>query len=114
VPRVYQSDPPGLMHDDPRLLPPWRGSSLLSGHYLPSSDYFAGRFLESGLWFGVLREPHVLIECPSEKRCFDKFWVGLCTATAFSTDGTVATGVPMRRPARWVGDPPWPFQPRHP
>jgi hypothetical protein len=27
-PRVYQPDPPGLMHDDPRLLPPWRGSSL--------------------------------------------------------------------------------------
>ena len=29
TPRVYQPDPPGLMHDDPRLLPPWRGSSLL-------------------------------------------------------------------------------------
>ncbi|PIJ30506.1 hypothetical protein BMW24_022245 [Mycobacterium heckeshornense] len=25
---VYQPDPPGLIHDDPRLLPPWRGSSL--------------------------------------------------------------------------------------
>src|ERR1700741_5445982 len=27
---VHQPDPPGLIHDDPRLLPPWRGSSLLS------------------------------------------------------------------------------------
>ena len=25
---VHQPDPPGLIHDDPRLLPPWRGSSL--------------------------------------------------------------------------------------
>jgi hypothetical protein len=24
---VHQPDPPGLIHDDPRLLPPWRGSS---------------------------------------------------------------------------------------
>jgi hypothetical protein len=29
MPGVDQSDPPGLIHDDPRLLPPWRGSSLL-------------------------------------------------------------------------------------
>lgn len=28
---MYQPDPPGLIHDDPRLLPPWRGSSLFSG-----------------------------------------------------------------------------------
>ena len=27
-PRVNQPDPPGLIHDDPRLLPPWRGSSF--------------------------------------------------------------------------------------
>lgn len=27
-PRVSQPDPPGLIHDDPRLLPPWRGSSF--------------------------------------------------------------------------------------
>lgn len=25
---VHQPDPPGLIHDDPRLLPPWRGSSF--------------------------------------------------------------------------------------
>jgi hypothetical protein len=29
---VHQPDPPGLIHDDPRLLPPWRGSSFLGGH----------------------------------------------------------------------------------
>ena len=28
-PGVHQPDPPGLIHDDPRLLPPWRGSSFL-------------------------------------------------------------------------------------
>jgi hypothetical protein len=33
-PRVYQPDPPGLIHDDPRLLPPWRGSSPFWGTYL--------------------------------------------------------------------------------
>ena len=27
TPGVHQPDPPGLIHDDPRLLPPWRGSS---------------------------------------------------------------------------------------
>jgi hypothetical protein len=32
---VYQPDPPGLIHDDPRLLPPWRGSSLLTGKFCP-------------------------------------------------------------------------------
>ena len=32
-PRVYQPDPPGLMHDDLRLLPPWRGSSLFWGNF---------------------------------------------------------------------------------
>ena len=28
---VHQPDPPGLIHDDPRLLPPWRGSSFFCG-----------------------------------------------------------------------------------
>ena len=28
---VHQPDPPGLIHDDLRLLPPWRGSSLFWG-----------------------------------------------------------------------------------
>ena len=28
-PGVHQPDPPGLIHDDPRLLPPWRGSSFI-------------------------------------------------------------------------------------
>src|ERR1700755_1334173 len=35
-PRVYQPDPPGLIHDDPRLLPPWRGSSLIWGKKFPA------------------------------------------------------------------------------
>jgi hypothetical protein len=30
---VDQLDPPGLIHDDLRLLPPWRGSSLFSGKF---------------------------------------------------------------------------------
>ena len=33
-PGVHQPDPPGLIHDDPRLLPPWRGSSFISGRCL--------------------------------------------------------------------------------
>lgn len=33
MPRVHQPDPPGLIHDDPRLLPPWRGSSHFRGDY---------------------------------------------------------------------------------
>src|SRR5271156_2416925 len=40
-PRVYQPDPPGLMHDDPRLLPPWRGSSLLWGKKSPPGTVFS-------------------------------------------------------------------------
>jgi hypothetical protein len=28
MPGVHQPDPPGLIHDDLRLLPPWRGSSF--------------------------------------------------------------------------------------
>jgi hypothetical protein len=31
APGVHQPDPPGLIHDDLRLLPPWRGSSLFQG-----------------------------------------------------------------------------------
>jgi hypothetical protein len=31
MPGVHQPDPPGLIHDDLRLLPPWRGSSLFQG-----------------------------------------------------------------------------------
>jgi hypothetical protein len=35
MPGVHQPDPPGLIHDDPRLLPPWRGSSLIYGKIIP-------------------------------------------------------------------------------
>ena len=38
MPGVHQSDPPGLIHDDLRLLPPWRGSSLLWGKIFESAD----------------------------------------------------------------------------
>ena len=31
MPGVHQPDPPGLIHDDLRLLPPWRGSSFFPG-----------------------------------------------------------------------------------
>jgi|GEM_PF-6284609 len=30
---VDQPDPPGLIHDDLRLLPPWRGSSSFLGDF---------------------------------------------------------------------------------
>ena len=35
MPGVHQPDPPGLIHDDLRLLPPWRGSSLFWGLFSP-------------------------------------------------------------------------------
>jgi hypothetical protein len=34
MPGVHQPDPPGLIHDDLRLLPPWRGSSLFYGLFV--------------------------------------------------------------------------------
>lgn len=34
MPSVSQPDPPGLKHDDPRLLPPWRGSSSFLGTFI--------------------------------------------------------------------------------
>ncbi len=37
MPGVHQPDPPGLIHDDPRLLPPWRGSSFI--HSLFPTDW---------------------------------------------------------------------------
>jgi hypothetical protein len=39
MPGVHQPDPPGLIHDDLRLLPPWRGSSLFWG-FLSHYGYF--------------------------------------------------------------------------
>ncbi|KUI46370.1 hypothetical protein AU198_01755 [Mycobacterium sp. GA-1199] len=46
---VHQPDPPGLIHDDLRLLPPWRGSSLFqdfshSGYVLPFTVVAERRF----------------------------------------------------------------------
>ena len=58
MPGVHQPDPPGLIHDDLRLLPPWRGSSLLWG-------VFVGRIggelrLGCGISFSLSVLKHVL------------------------------------------------------
>ncbi|GAB4993597.1 hypothetical protein MAHJHV58_36840 [Mycobacterium avium subsp. hominissuis] len=39
-PRVYQPDPPGLMHDDPRLLPPLAGVVPFLGSFRAVSPGF--------------------------------------------------------------------------
>ncbi|QCQ93490.1 hypothetical protein E7742_21250 [Rhodococcus sp. SGAir0479] len=50
--RRVQPDPPGLNSDDPRLLPPWRGSSPFSARFRPCSR--AGRaFFSSPCFLGV-------------------------------------------------------------
>ena len=58
MPSVHQPDPPGLIHDDLRLLPPWRGSSLFPDNFIqrptlgaenPLSADVAGRFHVPGL-----------------------------------------------------------------
>lgn len=60
MPRVYQPDPPGLIHDDPRLLPPWRGSSLLQGCIEQKSLLFGlrGALISTGV-----------IQYPAVNRC---------------------------------------------
>lgn len=71
-PRVYQPDPPGLMHDDPRLLPPWRGSSHFYGQLFsphgakPGSRCVAGQHARRR-WRGALA-------------------VALCTLASLSTN----------------------------
>ncbi|MUL46053.1 hypothetical protein FZI85_10145 [Mycobacterium sp. CBMA293] len=42
APGVHQPDPPGLIHDDLRLLPPWRGSSHFQGQSKFSFHPFFG------------------------------------------------------------------------
>ena len=58
---VHQPDPPGLMHDDPRLLPPWRGSSFLYG---PCPLCAAGQ----PAWRSIPRA-FVIHSCPSADWC---------------------------------------------
>ena len=76
---MYQPDPPGLMHDDPRLLPPWRGSSLFWGkksqrHGLSPSAR-------------ALRRVHSV-----RRRSSPQIW-HLCTLVSLSTDRGSGTGV---------------------
>ena len=47
MPGVHQPDPPGLIHDDPRLLPPWRGSSSVWGRWVSGGAGFLGAL---GFW----------------------------------------------------------------
>ena len=61
MPGVHQPDPPGLIHDDLRLLPPWRGSSLFTDFpshcgYVSPSPLVAERDFHCGhttgfVWF---------------------------------------------------------------
>jgi hypothetical protein len=46
MPGVHQPDPPGLIHDDLRLLPPWRGSSLFGG-FFRRGRFFVPRWLRN-------------------------------------------------------------------
>jgi hypothetical protein len=89
-PRVHQPDPPGLIHDDPRLLPPWRGSSL-----------FWGKFSAAVRWL-----PPPVARCGNlSAGC----WVSagptnLCTLASLSTNPALALVSQGHGPARWVGD----------
>lgn len=53
MPGVHQPDPPGLIHDDLRLLPPWRGSSLLWGVFARRIDHFSPRTLRNDVFVAV-------------------------------------------------------------
>ena len=86
MPRVYQPDPPGLIHDDPRLLPPWRGSSLFWG------QFFAGRRRAR---IRALRDAF-----PSSLAACREF----VHTRVSSTNADLATGAPGRGAARWVDD----------
>ena len=93
-PRVYQPDPPGLIHDDPRLLPPWRGSSHFYGRFLflhgaeLSVPRVAGRRLRRR-W-----------RCALARR--------LCTLASLSTNPPFGTVVPRSQPrtvSGWLASP---------
>ena len=47
MPGVHQPDPPGLIHDDLRLLPPWRGSSLFGGFFRARDRFFVPPWLRN-------------------------------------------------------------------
>ena len=68
---MYQPDPPGLIHDDPRLLPPWRGSSHFYGSFSP---------------YGVELGSRALRECVSVVAVGVRVATRLCTLASLSTD----------------------------
>src|SRR5947209_5332402 len=89
-PRVHQPDPPGLMHDDPRLLPPWRGSSL-----------FWGKSFQR-----LAIEPPAYARCGNLTRALRvSAWpMHLCTLASLSTKLALGLVSQHWRPARWVRD----------
>ena len=52
APGVHQPDPPGLIHDDLRLLPPWRGSSLFRGRSFSRRRCLFGEIFASAEFIG--------------------------------------------------------------
>src|ERR1700747_1130850 len=88
-PRVHQPDPPGLMHDDPRLLPPWRGSSLLWAKFFPAVGPFPPRDARCGN--------------PSSGCWASARPTRLCTLASLSTNPALALVSQHLGPARWVG-----------
>jgi hypothetical protein len=76
MPRVYQPDPPGLIHDDPRLLPPWRGSSLFWETYLMAGRRSMRRSARCG--DGVIR------------KLSGRQTTSLCTVASLSTNSSLA------------------------
>ena len=77
MPGVHQPDPPGLIHDDLRLLPPWRGSSLFQ-------TLFVGRIVGE-----VRRSCGIAFSLPLRH--------ALCTVRASSTDAAMALAVASHR-----------------
>jgi hypothetical protein len=63
MPGVHQPDPPGLIHDDLRLLPPWRGSSLFWGFLRIPDKFFV--FGSCGMRFSPQTYPVVCQVVPS-------------------------------------------------
>ena len=63
MPGVHQPDPPGLIHDDLRLLPPWRGSSLFGAGFA-SSGYIPHCSCSCGIAVFTTDIPHGLSVCP--------------------------------------------------
>ena len=87
-PRVYQPDPPGLIHDAPRLPPPWRGSSLVWGKY--SSPV------------GPLLRPAGRCGKPAIRMLCERWAPTLCTGASLSTDAYLGLVSKQNGPAEWA------------